>query len=112
MLRWGEIHQSYRHGAPGGSVPAVLSGQSIRAVALGIVVTALVQSVIGGIGLAITRVPYPVLLTAAMSLLAVARIGGGPVLFGAVVKLYGKDQTLGAPQDARLVAHHDQLRTK
>ena len=37
---------------------AVLSAQAIRAVALGIVVTALVQAVIGGIGLAVTGVPY------------------------------------------------------
>ena len=36
----------------------VLSAQAIRAVALGIVVTALVQSGIGAIGLAVTGVPY------------------------------------------------------
>jgi predicted PurR-regulated permease PerM len=79
-----------------GDQVVVLSGQAIRAVALGIVVTALVQSVIGGIGLAITGVPYPVLLTAVMFLLAVAQIGAGPVLLGAVVWLYWKDQTLWA----------------
>src|SRR4030095_13659316 len=73
-----------------------LSGQAIRAVALGIVVTALAQSVIGGIGLAITGVPYPVLLTAVMFLLAVAQIGAGPVLVGAIIWLYWKDQTLWA----------------
>ena len=82
-------------GASGDNV-VVLSGQAIRAVALGIVVTALVQSAIGGIGLAITGVPYAVLLTAVMFLLAVAQVGAGPVLFGAVVWLYWKDETFWA----------------
>ena len=35
-----------------------LAGQAIRAVALGVVVTALVQSVLGGIGLAIAGIPF------------------------------------------------------
>jgi len=80
-------------GEPGERV-ARLSAQAIRAVALGIVVTALVQSVIGGIGLAITGVPYPVLLTAVMFVLGVAQIGAWPVLVGAVIWLYWKDETL------------------
>lgn len=79
-----------------GDEVVVLSAQAIRAVALGIVVTALVQSGIGGIGLAITGVPYAVLLSAIMFLLAVAQIGAGPVLFGAVIWLYWKDETLWA----------------
>ena len=73
---------------------AVLSAQAIRAVALGIVVTALVQSVIGGIGLAVTGVPYPVLLTAVMFVLGVAQIGPMPVLLGAVIWLYWRDNAL------------------
>jgi len=36
----------------------VLAGQAIRGVALGVVVTALVQSLLGGIGLAIAGVPF------------------------------------------------------
>lgn len=79
-----------------GDEVVLLSGQAIRAVALGIVVTALVQSAIGGVGLAITGVPYTMLLSAVMFLLAVAQIGAGPVLFGAVVWLYWQDQTLWA----------------
>jgi predicted PurR-regulated permease PerM len=67
---------------------AVLSAQAIRAVALGIVVTALIQSIIGGIGLAITGVPYPLLLTSVMFLLGVAQIGAVPVLLGAIVWVY------------------------
>jgi predicted PurR-regulated permease PerM len=79
-----------------GDEVVVLSAQAIRAVALGIVVTALVQSGIGGIGLAVTGVPHAGLLTAVMFLLAVAQIGAGPVLFGAVIWLYWKDATLWA----------------
>lgn len=74
----------------------VLSAQAIRAVALGVVVTALVQSIVGGIGLAVTGVPYPVLLAAIMFLLGVAQVGPMPVLIGAVVWLYWKDQIVWA----------------
>lgn len=75
---------------------AILSAQAIRAVALGIVVTALVQSLIGGVGLALTGVPHPVILASVMFLLGVAQIGPWPVLLGAVVWLYANDATLWA----------------
>ena len=57
-----------------------LSAQAIRGVALGVVVTALVQTLIGGLGLAIAGVPFASLLTAVMFLLAVAQIGAAPVM--------------------------------
>lgn len=79
-----------------GDEVVVLSAQAIRAVALGIIVTALVQSGIGGVGLAVTGVPHAMVLTAVMFLLAVAQIGAGPVLFGAVIWLYWRDETLWA----------------
>src|SRR5216683_432678 len=66
----------------------------LRAIALGIVVTALIQSVFGGIGLAITGVPHPALLTAIMFLLGVAQIGAVPVLIGAVIWLYWQNENL------------------
>jgi predicted PurR-regulated permease PerM len=66
----------------------VLSGGAIRAVALGIVVTALVQAVLAGVGLAVTGVPRPVLLTGVMIMLGVAQIGPAPVLIGAIVWLF------------------------
>jgi len=66
----------------------VLSGQAIRGVALGVVVTALVQALIGGIGLAIARVPFAAILTAVMFMLAVAQIGAAPVMVVAVIWLY------------------------
>jgi predicted PurR-regulated permease PerM len=76
-----------------GAAVVVLAGQAIRAVALGVVVTALVQSVMGGIGLAIAGVPFAAVLTAAMFLLAVAQIGAAPVLACATVWLYYTGET-------------------
>jgi len=52
------------------------------------VLTALVQSVVGGIGLVIVGVPYPLLLASVMFLLGVAQIGPLPVLLGAVIWAY------------------------
>jgi len=65
-----------------------LAGQAIRAVALGVVLTAMAQSALGGIGLAVAGVPFAVILTAAMFLLAVAQVGAVPVLAGATIWLY------------------------
>ena len=65
-----------------------LSAQAIRGVALGVVLTALLQAAIGGVGLAIAGVPFAALLTAVIFLLAVAQIGGAIVLVGPVIWLY------------------------
>jgi predicted PurR-regulated permease PerM len=76
-----------------GARVVILSAGAIRAVALGIVVTALVQSAVGGIGLAVTGVPHALLLACIMVVLGIAQIGPWPVLFGAVVWLYVEGQT-------------------
>lgn len=76
-----------------GARVVVLSAGAIRAVALGIVVTALVQSAIGGIGLAVTGVPHALLLTCIMVMLGIAQIGPLPVLVGSVIWLYVEGQT-------------------
>jgi predicted PurR-regulated permease PerM len=70
-----------------------LAGQAIRGVALGVVVTALVQSVLGGIGLAIAGVPFAAMLTAVMFMLALAQIGPLPVLLGGLVWLWWQGDT-------------------
>jgi predicted PurR-regulated permease PerM len=70
-----------------------LAGQAIRGVALGVVVTALVQSVLGGIGLAIAGVPFAAMLTAVMFMLALAQIGPLPVLLGGLVWLWWQGET-------------------
>ncbi len=73
-----------------GEGAVILAGQAIRAVAMGVVVTALAQSVIGGIGLAVASVPLAAVLTALMFLLAVTQIGAAPVMFCAAAWLYWK----------------------
>jgi len=52
-----------------------LAGDAIRGVALGVGVTAIVQSVLGGLGLALAGVPFVGLLTALMFMLCIAQIG-------------------------------------
>ena len=74
-----------------------LAGRAIRSVALGVIVTALVQSTLGGIGLAVAGVPFPVLLTAFMFVLSIAQIGPAPVLIGAVTWMYWTSESAWAP---------------
>jgi len=89
----GVVAFARRLSGPAGERAAILSARAIRAVALGIVVTALVQSVIGGIGLAVTGMPYPLLLSSVMFLLGIAQIGPFPVLLGAVIWAYWANGT-------------------
>jgi predicted PurR-regulated permease PerM len=58
-----------------------------------VVVTALVQSILGGIGLAIAGMPFVGVLTAIMFILAVAQIGAAPVIFAAAGWMYWQDET-------------------
>ena len=62
----------------------ILAGQAIRGVALGVGVTAIVQTLLGGIGLAIVGVPFASLLSAVMLMLCIAQIGPMLVLLPAV----------------------------
>ena len=74
-----------------------LSGRAIRSVALGVMLTAFVQSVLGGVGLFAAGIPFPGLLTVFMFLLAVAQIGPFPVLIGAVVWSYSTSESAWVP---------------
>jgi predicted PurR-regulated permease PerM len=76
-----------------GESTARLAAASIRGVALGVVVTAVAQSVLGGVGLAIVGVKAATLLTALMFLLAIAQIGVLPVLVPAVIWLFWSGDT-------------------
>jgi predicted PurR-regulated permease PerM len=71
-----------------------LAGKTVRSVALGIVVTAILQTSIGGIGLVIAGVPAAGLLMAVMFLLGLAQLGSAPVLIPAVIWVYAKDGAL------------------
>lgn len=66
----------------------VLAGQAIRGVALGVVVTALVQSTLGGLGFLIAGVPFAAILTAIMFVLGIAQVGPIVVLLGGTAWVY------------------------
>jgi predicted PurR-regulated permease PerM len=74
-----------------GDRAAVLAAQATRAVALGVVITALVQAAIGGLGLIVAGVPVPGLLTAVMFVASVAQVGAAPVLALSAVWLFAND---------------------
>lgn len=82
-----------RLGGERGLQAVQLSAMAIRGVALGVVVTALIQATFAGIGLGITGVPVAALLTAAMFLLAIAQVGVGPVMIPATIWLYWSGDT-------------------
>lgn len=66
----------------------ILAGGAIRGVAMGVGVTAIVQTVLGGIGLAISGVPFASLLSALMLMLCFAQLGPSLVLFPAVAWMF------------------------
>jgi predicted PurR-regulated permease PerM len=73
---------------------ATLSAKAIRSVALGVIVTALVQAVLSGLGLAISRIPSPGLLTAIIFVSCLCQIGPGIILVPAIVWLYWRGDLL------------------
>jgi predicted PurR-regulated permease PerM len=72
----------------------VLAASAIRAVALGVVGTAIIQTVLAGLGLAVCGVPAVIILTALIFLLELAQIGPMPVLIPAVIWLFWKDHAV------------------
>ena len=71
----------------------ILAGQAIRGVALGVGVTAIVQTVLGGVGLALAGVPFASLLSAVMLMLCIAQIGPMLILLPAVGWMYWTGDT-------------------
>jgi predicted PurR-regulated permease PerM len=76
-----------------GEGAVVLAGQAIRGVALGVVVTALAQSLLSGIGLAIVGVPLAAVLTALIFILCIAQLGPILVLLPAVGYVFWSGDT-------------------
>ncbi len=77
-----------------GEEVAILAGKAVRGVALGVVVTAIIQSGLGGIGLAVTGLPAAPILTAVMFMLCVAQLGPALVMIPAVIWLFYKSGTV------------------
>jgi predicted PurR-regulated permease PerM len=66
----------------------ILAGQAIRSVALGVGVTAIVQSSLGALGLVIAGIPYSAVFSALMLMLCIAQAGPSLVLFPVVAWMY------------------------
>ena len=79
-----------------GEQAMILAAQAIRAVALGVVVTAVIQSALAALGLFVAGVPYVGILASVIFLLTVIQIGAGPVLILAIIWLYGHSSTFTA----------------
>ncbi|HEY7803774.1 MAG TPA: AI-2E family transporter YdiK [Orrella sp.] len=84
-----------RLGGANGLAAVTLTGQAIRSVALGVFVTALVQSLLGTIVLAIAGIPYAGFMGAVMLMLCVAQIGPSPVLVPVVVWMFWQGDSMG-----------------
>ena len=87
-------HFGERLGGPRGGQTVVLAAGAVRGVALGVVVTAIAQCVLGGIGLAATGVPQAGVLTAVMFMICLAQLGPGPVLIPATIWMYSAHGSL------------------
>jgi predicted PurR-regulated permease PerM len=83
-----------RLAGPNGDRAALLAAGAIRGVAMGIVVTALVQVLIAGTGLLIASIPGAGLLCAAILLLCLAQLGPGLIMVPAVIWQFSTGSTL------------------
>jgi len=93
IVSTGVIRFARRLGGNHGEEIAVLAAKTVRGVALGVVGTALIQSLLGGIGVAICGVPAAMLLTAVMFILCIAQLGPALVLIPSVIWLYYSGET-------------------
>jgi len=88
---------TYRLAGHNGEKAARLAANTVRGVAMGVVVTATVQTLIGGIGFVVTSVPGAVLLTGGLLILCLAQLGPLLVMLPAVIwKFYSGDTVRGS----------------
>ncbi|XKM14315.1 AI-2E family transporter YdiK [Orbaceae bacterium ac157xtp] len=73
-----------------------LAGKSIRAVALGVVVTAITLALLGGLSLIITNVPFPGLITLLLFVCCVAQIGPVIIMLPCIAWLFWQDHIFSA----------------
>ncbi len=71
-----------------GEEAVILAAQAIRGVALGVVVTALLQTAVGAFGLIMVGAPFTSVLCALMFMLCIAQLGPALVLIPMVIYLY------------------------
>lgn len=99
MYAYGEIAataiKQFAHRLAGerGVAVTITASQSIRAVALGVGVTTIIQTLLSGLGLVVTGVPFSAVLTAVIFMLYIVQIGSVPVLLPAAIWLYWQGDT-------------------
>lgn len=76
-----------------GDAIILLAVQSVRAVALGVAVTALIQAVLSGIGLLISGVPYWALLMIIIFFFCLIQLGPLPILIPSILWLFWNNDT-------------------
>jgi predicted PurR-regulated permease PerM len=81
---------------PRGTDLVLLAERTIRGVARGVLGTALIQSILVGIGFVAAGIPGAAFLTLISFLLSVVQLGPGLILLGAVVYKFSLGFTLGA----------------
>ncbi|MXP56335.1 AI-2E family transporter YdiK [Pantoea sp. Mhis] len=86
-------HFAFRIGGRCADATVLLAGQAIRAIALGVVVTALIEGILSGVGLAISGIPYVPLLTMLIILTCLIQLGPLVVLIPIVIWLYWTGST-------------------
>jgi predicted PurR-regulated permease PerM len=84
----GALAFARRLGGDAGERTLRLAGQAVRSVALGVILTALIQSVLAGLGLWLCGIPHPGALTAIAFMLGIAQIGPLPVMAASIIWLY------------------------
>jgi predicted PurR-regulated permease PerM len=92
-FREGVLNFARRLAGGRGEAVTVLAAKAVRAVVFGVVITGLIQTAIGGIGLFIAGVPAAGLLTAVMLMLCLAQVGPILVLIPSVLWLYWSGQS-------------------
>jgi len=92
VVETGVVNFSRRLAGSQGEEIAVLAAKAVRGIVLGVVLTALIQAAMGGLGLFITGVPAAGLLTAVMVMLCLAQLGPFLVLVPSVIWLYWSGQ--------------------
>jgi predicted PurR-regulated permease PerM len=94
LYRYGEIigtrirRFARRLAGTQGENAVILAAQTTRSVALGVLLTAIVQAMLAAAGLLVARVPAVGILTVLMIVTGVAQLGPMPVLLPAVAWLY------------------------
>jgi predicted PurR-regulated permease PerM len=88
IVKSGMMSFARRMAGQQGENVTILAGKAVRGVAMGVVLTALIQAALGGAGLIVSGVPGAPILIAAMFMLCLAQIGPALVLIPAVIWLY------------------------